>query len=286
MRSLAVLGVVAWLLGGCAGEPAREAGEIGLPDDLPVREAPPLKDGTPPLRADILAIPDALPRPEPLTMTGNKSPYTVLGRTYRVMPSAAGHRERGLGSWYGTKFHGQKTSLGEDYDVYAMTAAHKTLPIPCFARVTNLENGKRIIVRVNDRGPFHAERMIDLSFAAAYRLGYADRGTAMLELEVLDPQAPEWVARRNASGATSRAVAAAGGAPARRTWLQAGAFRSMDSARSLQQTLTPQIAQEVAIHSQSGWHRVRVGPLETTSALQQVRERLLAMHLGAQVITE
>lgn len=287
MRIVAAIGVLALLLAGCASTPDYETGENRPPQqERPDAAAPPLKDGAPPLRADILAIPDALPRPEPVTETGNKSPYTVLGRTYRVLPEAIGHRERGLGSWYGTKFHAQKTSLGEPYDVYAMTAAHKTLPIPCFARVTNLENGRSIIVRVNDRGPFHSDRIIDLSYAAAYRLGYADKGTALLELEVLDPMAPEWVARRNATGAAERAVAAAGGQPARRTWLQAGAFRSRDSALSLQRTLAPQLGEEVAIQSQSGWHRVRVGPLATTAALQQARSRLLAMNLAAQVVTE
>jgi rare lipoprotein A len=269
-------------LAGCATDP--DIDPVETPAEAPVAESrPPLKDGVPPYRGDILQIPDALPRPEPLTATGNKTPYEVLGKTYRLQPMAPGQRTRGMGSWYGTKFHGQKTSLGEDYDVYAMTAAHKTLPIPCYLRITNLENGKRIVVRVNDRGPFHSDRVIDLSYGAAYRLGYADKGTAMLELEMLDPMAPEWVARRATAGESQLA----GQPPVRQTWVLAGAFRSLDSARSLQQTLSAQFgAEEVAVHSAAGWHRVRVGPLITTAALEQARRALAAARLGTQVVTE
>jgi rare lipoprotein A len=280
---LVVPAILLVLLGGCASD-----GEVGLPERLPderiAKPAPPLKDGTPPWRADLPQIPDAIPRPEPLTATGNKTPYQVLGRTYVLQPMVPGQRVRGLGSWYGTKFHEQKTSLGEDYDVYAMTAAHKTLPIPCYLRVTNLENGRQVVVRVNDRGPFHSDRMIDLSYAAAYRLGYADKGTALLEIEMLDPMAPEWVARR---GGKSVPVPLAGAAPVRQTWVQAGAFRSIDTARNLQQTLAAQFgAAEVAVHSGSGWHRVRVGPLITTAALEDAKRRLAAARLGTQVVTE
>ena len=277
------IALVLLMLAGCATER-----EVGLPEQLPQGTPPPMtqpsKDGVPPYRGDIMQIPDALPRPEPLTATGNKTPYDVLGKTYRLRPLHAGERVRGMGSWYGTKFHGQKTSLGEDYDVYAMTAAHKTLPIPCYLRVTNLENGRRIIVRVNDRGPFHSDRIIDLSYGAAYRLGYADKGTAMLELEMLDPMAPEWVARRAQPGGAARL---AGEPPARQTWVQAGAFRSLDTAQSLRQSLSAQFgADDVAVHSAAGWHRVRVGPLITTAALEEAKRRLAAAHLGTQVVTE
>ncbi|MFM7275662.1 MAG: septal ring lytic transglycosylase RlpA family protein, partial [Gammaproteobacteria bacterium] len=272
LRSAALL-VLAVLLGGCAGD-SRIPGETA-PEAAAVLQSD--RDGTPPFRGDIMRIPDAVPRPEVRTAAGNKSPYTVLGQTYTVRPVPAGTRERGLGSWYGTKFHGRKTSLGEDYDVYSMTAAHKTLPLPSYVRVTNLENGRRIVVRVNDRGPFHDGRVIDLSYAAAYRLGYANGGTALVELEVLDPMAPEWVAKRAGLAPEANTVAveaapiAAGG---RRTWLQAGAFRNMDGARSLQQDLLRSLGREVSIHSGGGWHRVRVGPLQDSGALEEVRQRL------------
>lgn len=282
LRSAALFAVLL-LLGGCAGE-SRIPGET-LPEPSVAGDSG--RDGAPPFRGDILRIPDAVPRPEPRTAAGNKSPYTVLGRTYTVRPVPAGHRERGLGSWYGTKFHGRKTSLGEDYDVYSMTAAHKTLPLPSYVRVTNLENGRRIIVRVNDRGPFHDGRVIDLSYAGAYRLGYADKGTALLEVEVLDPMAPEWVARRAALGPQSDMLASAPAVDAgRRTWLQAGAFRNMDGARSLQQELLRSLGREVSIHSGDGWHRVRVGPLSDSGALEDVRQRLVAAQLAAQVVIE
>lgn len=326
------------LLGGCASEQR---------DDVASQPAKPTsagsdRDGTPGYRADLANAPDAIPRPEVRTAAGNKSPYTVLGKTYRVRPVPAGHRERGLGSWYGTKFHGRKTSLGDDYDVYTMTAAHKTLPLPSYLRVTNLENGRHAVVRVNDRGPFHEDRVIDLSYAAAYRLGYADKGTALLELEVLDPMAPEWVAKRagreyrqpqsvarsapseglelspeparvavpvlarepgselpdvvaqSESGAGPAPIAAEGvavadaaaGAGVSRTWLQAGAFRSMDGARSLQRSIAALVDQDVVIQTVSGWHRVRVGPLANLAALDETRRRLESLQVAAQVVTE
>lgn len=269
------------VLSGCASAPHETStAPVAVRPAAAPLGVPLLKDGTPAFRADMLSIADAVPRPEPVTAAGNKSPYTVLGNTYRITAVAPGHRERGYGSWYGTKFHGQNTSNGEPYDVYSMTAAHKTLPIPSYVRVTNLENGRRIVVRVNDRGPFHDGRVIDLSYAAAYRLGYADRGTALVELEVLDPNAPEWVARRSA------APSPAAGSE-RKTYLQAGAFRSVESARNLQQALVPLLAQNVSIHANEGWYRVRVGPLDNTETLHEAQRRIAAASLGAtQVVTE
>ena len=271
---------LALILAGCSSAPQTDYPE---PDTQPAAPPAIIKDGTPEFRAELARVPDAIPRPEPLTAAGNKSPYEVLGTTYRVQPVVAGHRQRGMGSWYGTKFDRQKTSLGEDYDVYAMTAAHKTLPIPCYVRVTNLENGRRVVVRVNDRGPFHGDRIIDLSYAAAYRLGYSDKGTALLELEVLDPMAPEWVAMRGSRPSGGSANATPG---ERQTWLQAGAFRSLDSARSLQRDLAARFGSDVTVNSGNGWHRVRVGPLVTTSELEDARRILAAARLGTQVVTE
>ena len=131
-------------------------------------------------------IPDAQPRLEPLHRFANR-PYVVLGKAYEPQTSLRPHQERGVASWYGKKFHGQKTSIGEPYDMFSMTAAHPTLAIPSYARVTNVSNGRSVVVRVTDRGPFHADRVIDLSYAAAYRLGYVDNGSTLVQLEAIVP---------------------------------------------------------------------------------------------------
>lgn len=146
------------------------------------------QDYSPDALLDPSKIQDAIPREEYVTKAGNKSPYTVLGKTYTVLPTAKGYHEEGGASWYGLKFHGFKTSNGETYDVYQMTAAHKTLPIPCYVKVTNLQNNRAVIVRVNDRGPFHDNRIIDLSYAAATKLGMISTGTAQVRVEAIDPK--------------------------------------------------------------------------------------------------
>lgn len=132
-------------------------------------------------------IPDAQPRLEPLHRFANR-PYVVLGKAYEPQTSLRPHQERGVASWYGKKFHGQKTSIGEPYDMFSMTAAHPTLAIPSYARVTNVSNGRSVVVRVTDRGPFHADRVIDLSYAAAHRLGYVDNGSTLVQLESIVPE--------------------------------------------------------------------------------------------------
>jgi len=141
---------------------------------------------------DVSRIPDAVPMPNYGPIKNN--PYTVLGKTYFPLNDATSYRVTGTASWYGTKFHGQATANGETYDLYGMTAAHKTLPLPSYVRVTNLDNGKSVIVRVNDRGPFYSDRVIDLSFAAAKKLGYAETGTAHVRVEGIDPA--QWWAQQ------------------------------------------------------------------------------------------
>ena len=143
----------------------------------------------------LLDLPDAVPKLEPYSATGNK-PYVVFGKTYTPITDDRPFKQRGTGSWYGKKFHGQKTSSGELYDMYKLTAAHPTLPIPSYARVTNLANGAQVIVRINDRGPFHSERIIDLSYTAALKLGYLGSGSSQLEVERL---LPDDIARINAA---------------------------------------------------------------------------------------
>lgn len=162
---------------------------------------------------NLLATPDAEPKIEPFAKRGNR-PYEVFGKAYTPFLDDRPFRQRGRGSWYGRKFHGQRTSSGEPYDMYKMTAAHPTMPIPSYARVTNLANGKQVIVRVNDRGPFHSSRIIDLSYTAALKLGYLQHGSAELEVERLLPAEIErMVASRQESGAQGSAPAAAATLP-------------------------------------------------------------------------
>jgi rare lipoprotein A len=158
--------------------------------------------------ADLHAVPDAVPRAEPLHPFANR-PYRVFGVEYRPRPDLTEHRERGVASWYGRKFHGRRTSSGEPYDMYAMTAAHPTLPIPSYVRVTHVRNGRSVVVRVNDRGPFLQRRVIDLSYTAAYRLGYVDDGHAEVEVELLS--SPSGPGRAPRPGPAPADVARAGG---------------------------------------------------------------------------
>ncbi|MDZ7789207.1 MAG: septal ring lytic transglycosylase RlpA family protein [Xanthomonadales bacterium] len=166
-RALVVL-LGVFLLAACGREAVRE-----------------VSDGPPAERLDPAKIERPDPRPEPRSAYGNHSPYEVLGRTYRVLDSAAGYHEQGVASWYGTKFHGRATSSGEPYDLYQLTAAHRTLPLPTWVEVTRLDTGKTITVRVNDRGPFHPDRIIDLSWAAASELGMTELGTAPVEVRAI-----------------------------------------------------------------------------------------------------
>lgn len=256
-------------------------------------------------------IPDAVPIVEPRTNAGNKSPYTVLGKTYRVMPDSTGYKERGYASWYGTKFHGQKTSNGEEYDLYAMTAAHKTLPIPSYVRVTNLENGKQIVVRVNDRGPFHEGRIIDLSYAAAAKLGFG--GTARVEVEAIDPRtfnaskqpppittpppipfpakpsADELIAEaqnevidNNPPSPQASAVEAGG---QQQVYLQLGAFSNLSLAQSLQIKASQALGMNVIItaHPTTHANRVRVGPI-AADQIEKVEAAIRNAHLGDSIV--
>jgi rare lipoprotein A len=183
-----------FLLAGCGGKPAR----VGDPSATARKPAVAQKRGggyykddgpAANIPVDLDNIPDARPRLEPLRRAANK-PYVALGKTYVPNTTLKPVRERGIASWYGKKFHGRKTSIGETYDMFAMTAAHPTLALPSYVRVTHLGNGKSVVVRVNDRGPFHAGRIIDLSYAAAHRLGYINEGSTRVEVEALLPTSP------------------------------------------------------------------------------------------------
>lgn len=181
---------------------APAGGPAGGPPEAVALEAPPTASGSEPRGApdfrrdrpptvprdiDLDTISDAVPRAEPLARYGNREEYEVLGTTYRLMTDPAGYEEEGTASWYGEEFQGRRTSSGEPYDMYAMTAAHRTLPLPSYVEITNLDNGKVVVVRVNDRGPFHDGRLIDVSYAAAHRLGMLGRGTARVKIRVLTP---------------------------------------------------------------------------------------------------
>lgn len=247
------------LLGACAALP-------------PLAPEPEERDRGPSEPVDVSHVPEAVPRHEVRTLAGNRSPYTVLGRTYHLIEDETDYRERGIASWYGKKFHGRHTSNGEIYDMYAMTAAHKKLPIPSYVRVTNVDNGRSVVVRVNDRGPFHENRIIDLSYAAAQRLGFADQGTALVDVEIVVPD--------GTAPAPLKPVAGAEQALPGNAFLQVGAFRERSSAERLAQTLASDLEHDVIVSSASSparVYRVRVGPLADTGDLHRAREQLQAL---------
>lgn len=228
-------------------------------------------DSMPSRRIAAAQVREPTPRPDPILAAGNTSPYVVHSKKYEVLASAQGYRERGKASWYGLKFHGRATANGEIYDAYTATAAHRTLPIPCYVRVTNLENGFSMVVRVNDRGPFHPERIIDLSYGAAVKLGFVDQGTALVEVVALSV---EGVVDRRGEPRTSR------GATTFR-YLQVGSFRDGGAARNLRQQLHEQLQAPVVVAQlQLGgktWHRVRVGPIGDQQRLFGLQQRLEQM---------
>ncbi len=255
---LLALAVGLALLAGCGGRgPA-------LPDD---------RDG-PGKAIDFSVIPDAVPRVEPLSRGGNMASYVVFGNRYHTLTSSQGFVERGIASWYGSKFHGRKTSNGEVFDMYAMTAAHKRLPLPTYVEVVNLENGRRVVVRVNDRGPFHENRVIDLSYAAAGRLGMLGKGTALVEVRAIDPRRPAPPAATQV--ASTRAAQPV--EPAPRIYLQAGAFSSGDNAERLRLRLERELARAVRViraEAEAGAvHRVQVGPLASVEIADQVTAQM------------
>lgn len=169
--------------------PQKSSAGLSSPPGLDINRAH--KDGAPWWDVDISRIPDATPSLH--TGPYKANPYTVLGKTYFPIQDSRNYVASGTASWYGTKFHGQNTANGEVYDLYGMSAAHKTLPLPSYVRVTNLDNNRTVILRVNDRGPFYSDRIIDLSYAAAKKLGYAETGTARVKVEGIDPQV--WLAQ-------------------------------------------------------------------------------------------
>lgn len=247
----------------------------------------PLRDGPPDHYMDVSQIPDAVPTPH--TGAFKATPYTVFGQHYTPMQDGRNYRETGLASWYGTKFHGQLTANGEDYDLYGMTAAHKTLPLPTYVRVTNLENNRTIIVRVNDRGPFYSDRIIDLSYAGAKKLGFAERGTAMVRVEGIDPVVwqqqnnPGYLVRNNPPQEVIQ-PRASGQASGQGLYLQVGAFSSDVAAEQLRVRLQNVVNAAVFVspvqQNAQTLHRVRLGPLANHDEAQRVIESLRSANLG------
>lgn len=263
-------------------------------------------DNVPP---DLHAIPDAVPRDEPIHRASTR-PYVVFGQGYTPMARRGAYRERGRASWYGRKFHGQRTSNGETYDMYAMSGAHKTLPLPSYAKVTNLANGKSVVVRINDRGPFHAGRIIDLSYAAAYKLGYLGQGSAEVEVEAVGPDdIPMLQAAAPAAPAAPAVQVAAVAAPAddavgesrvdpaailngeldtpsdatqmqrggEGVYLQLGAFQTRDNAEGFRGHVMAELdwlRDRLAVFDEGGRYRLQAGPYASAEAARAVAARI------------
>ncbi|MCW8155268.1 septal ring lytic transglycosylase RlpA family protein [Stutzerimonas stutzeri] len=315
---LIALGVTGALLASCSSTPApsstqsKPAGSSG-PGDY----ARPHKDGAPWWDVDVSQIQDAVPMPHYGPYKAN--PYTVLGKTYFPISDGRRYSATGTASWYGTKFHGQPTANGEKYDLYGMSAAHKTLPLPTYVKVTNLDNGRTVTLRVNDRGPFYSDRIIDLSFAAAKKLGFAESGTARVKVEGIDPE--QWWAQQGrpvpsmmaqpqmAAAKPARSIAqpieqytpppqqhAAATVPleidakknaspaASGLFLQVGAFANPDAAQLLKDKLSDVVSAPVfissVVHNQQTLHRVRLGPIDTPDEAMQLEQSVRLANLG------
>ena len=227
-----------------------------------------VKDGAPKMTYEHWdQIPDALPEAVVTSAYGNPDSYSINGITYHVLDSSEGFSQSGIASWYGTKFHGRRTSSGETYDMHAMTAAHKTLPIPVYVEVINLDNDRRTIVRVNDRGPFHEGRVIDLSYAAASKLGVSEKGTARVKIRVITEQGKE-----------SESLNAAYTDDKGKVYVQVASYGSEDNAFGLIKKLHAQNFSDIRIHvhNKNGniLYQVRIGPLPSSQVAQKVVTKL------------
>lgn len=264
---LALALLVALALAACSSAPSRPGGYYK--DDGPGARPP----------ADLGSIADAQPRREPLSSAANQ-PYVVFGKRYVPFTELRPFTQRGTASWYGKRFHGQKTSSGERYDMYAMTAAHPRLPIPSYARVTNLANGRSVVVRVNDRGPFHSDRIIDLSYAAAYKLGYVGAGSARVQVDSIVPGRDGLVAASAPQAA--RAPEPASEPPAaseepKGVYLQLGAFAERDNAVSYRADIYRQLAwlsDQIHVLASGSLYKLHLGPYASEAAASVVAARI------------
>lgn len=295
-RVALALTLTAFVLTGCSL--ARRKPEPERPASIPSGSAVP----QPP--TDVLSIPDAVPRVEPRSTRGNPPFYEVFGKRYYVLASSEGHVERGVASWYGPGFHSASTSMGEPYDMYAMTAAHKTLPLPAYAEVTNLRNGRKVVVRINDRGPFVGNRIIDLSYTAAARLDMLLQGTAPVEVRVITPRAGSGAGSGSALPQPLPVAPAVSApppvtvvnAPAAKVpassamYIQAGVFADHENARRRVEVLLAAGLELASLDEMSGTrtlHRVRVGPFASVEEfdLSMKRLRELGIH-DARLLTD
>lgn len=260
------------------------------------------KDGPPKFDVDVTNIPNATPKIEPLAKYGNMSSYVVFGKRYYTMASSRNYEAVGTASWYGTQFHQHKTSSGEPYDMLAMTAAHKTLPLPTYLEVTNLKNHRKIIVKVNDRGPFVSNRLIDLSYVAAKKLGVLGHGTAPVKIKAIDPnrfgyqielaknkpliqhplQHNTFVAQNNDRFARMQENISARG----RMYLQVGAFKNKTRAIELRQRLVALLGTpiKIATPSKDDLYRVQVGPIKDLATEDRINNQLLNIGIKANKI--
>lgn len=261
---------MALVLAGCGSAPVDHSSRYTISQDR-----------APAGNFDVSGVVDAIPRYEAPRSAGNKSPYTVWGKSYRVLESNEEYVQRGIASWYGEKFHGHKTSNGETFNMYAMSAAHKSLRIPSYARVTNLDNGRSVVVRVNDRGPFHDNRLIDLSYAAAKKLDFLGSGTARVEVAVISVREDGSMtmagrAYGDAKGTTESGTAGSGG---RSLFVQLGSFSQRDPAQTLLDRARKVVGDRMRVRevdtATGRFHRVQVGPftnendaLETQALLE------------------
>lgn len=245
----------------------KRIGVVGLTLLLIACGTAPQKDGAGG-QFDLSRVKPVVPTNEPKSKGGNPESYVVFGKRYFVMPSAQGYVEEGIASWYGSKFHGNKTSNGEVYDMYQFTAAHKSLPLPTFVEVTNLANNRKIILRVNDRGPFHENRIIDLSYAAALKLDIVKNGTGRVRVRAItDPKqasasaAPKWQDQTHLDG---------------RLFTQVGAFSQLSNAQTLQSELIAKQFKYVNIYPDKtlGIYRLRLGPHANTATADHVLQQL------------
>ena len=243
------------------------------------------QDSAPVRTPDVSTVPDAVPRDEPRSKYGNPAHYEVFGKRYYTLNTSQGYREKGIASWYGTKFHGKRTSSGEPYDMYAMTAAHKTLPLPSYAEVTNLSNGRKVVVKINDRGPFHDNRLIDLSYSAATKLGIIGKGTGMVEVRAItsgESAVPVTAAAEMQQPVTTEYVG---------MYLQVGAFSTSSRAEQLKSKIQQQIGDAVLImplnKPDGNMYRVRIGPLGSVEYGDSLASRLVNLGFNdAHIVVE
>ena len=265
--AIAIAAFAAIIIAGCGSAPGRPGSTPGgyYLDDGPGANPP----------ADLDSILEPTPKIEPINKYTSR-PYTVLGRTYTPHTQLTPYRERGVATWYGKRYHGQKTSSGEVYDMYALSAAHTLLPLPSYARVTNVANGKSVVVRVNDRGPFHEDRLIDLSYAAAHRIGIIGQGSAMVDVQTIIPGSGEAPVAANTPAAPAP-VAVPVSSEAGGIFVQLGAFSAEENADAFLRKMRMDLgwlAGSMQLYRGESLYKVRAGPYPSRAEAERAAERI------------